>query len=289
MRSRAGRRGAPRDSPAGRWPSTTAWSSRWLPWSRWWWARRPPCPGRACRRRRRRPTIGSSAAVGSGTDETNGSGGGGMRNWRRPYRASSANTGAETWRGVGAGRRLVDDHDDRQLRVLGGHEAGEGGDVVVVAGGVPVGAVVLRLAGGARLAGHRVAVDGGLRGRCRRRRRRPSCRARRRRSSPRRPARGPAAAVSWRRPAASIGAEHELGLDVHAVVGDHVVRGEHLHRRHGDALADRDRADRRARPVVDVEQQAAATRSGSRARCARRSRSAGGTRRPARARAGGPA
>ena len=55
--------------------------------------------------------------------------------------------------------RLVDHHDDRQLGLLGRHEADEVGDVVVVAGGVLVAALGQRLAGGARLAGHRVAGD----------------------------------------------------------------------------------------------------------------------------------
>ena len=66
--------------------------------------------------------------------------------------------------GVGAVRGLVDHHDDRQLRVLGGDEAGEGRDVVVVARPVLVGAVVLRLAGGAGLAGDGVPVDRSLPG-----------------------------------------------------------------------------------------------------------------------------
>ena len=51
---------------------------------------------------------------------------------------------------------------------------------------------------------------------------------------------------------AGVGGADQLGRDVHAVVGDHVVGGEHLQGAHGDALADRHGADVGAGPVLDV-------------------------------------
>ena len=135
-----------------------------------------------------------------------------------------------------------------------GTKPDEVGDVVVVAGGVLVAALGQRLAGGARLAGHGVAGDaatragalghhvhehlahllgGGLG-----------------HDAPRLAGLRPDGAS----PPASTVSSTSCGRHVHAVVGEHVVGLEHLHGGHRDALADRDRADRRAGVVLGVQQ-----------------------------------
>ena len=152
--------------------------------------------------------------------------------------------------GVRRRGRLVDDHDDRQLRVAGRQEPGERRDVVVVAVRVLVAAAFLGLARRAGLAGGVVAVDGGggsgavvdhfgqhgthLRG------------GRRRDHAPRVARRGVLALALG-----VAGGLDQRRSDVDAVVGHDVVGEQHLHGRDRHALAERDRADRRARPVRD--------------------------------------
>ena len=69
--------------------------------------------------------------------------------------------------------------------------------------------------------------------------------------------------------------EHQLRRAQDAAVGDRRVGGGHLHRRHREALADRQVAHRRAGVVVGRRERCPAPRPGTRCRSAGRSRSGG--------------
>ena len=143
--------------------------------------------------------------------------------------------------------RLVDHDHDHELRLRRGHHADERGDV-------------LR---------RRVACRRGRSSRrspsCRRRCSRgsqPRCRCPRGRrraastsSAPRR-ARDDPATARRRARVVPVDAVDEMRLHEHAAVRDRRVRARHLHRRHCDAVADRDGADRRARPLVERQGEA---------------------------------
>ena len=145
---------------------------------------------------------------------------------------------------------LVDDHEDRELGILGGQEAGERRHVGT--GLVRAGVVDVGLAGGAGLPRHPVAVDPGRRSGAdlvlghadehlrhllgRVRGHHPAHLGPRRRGARRR-----------RRPWPDDRRRHVL-----AAVGDRVEGAEHLHGVDGVLLADGDGADRGGRPVVHV-------------------------------------
>ena len=207
--------------------------------------RRRPA-GRRCRRRAGSPSRSSTINRAPRRPPWPDRGGPG-RGWpigagRRDPHAVQARAGqlGEHRGGGGAsvdGRSgFVDDHDDGQLRVLRGHHSRERGHVVVVAGGVVVAAFGLRLARRPGLAGHRVALDlGPLAG---------ADRTRPPRASPAQPApsrpKPPGARPRWawaagrRRGRRS---RRRAAVRRRPVVGDHVVRLQHLQGGDRDAAA----------------------------------------------------
>ena len=154
----------------------------------------------------------------------------------------SRNAGAATTPPKICAARLVDRDEDDEPRRARGDDPDERGDVVRVR----VAAARIGLRGRAGLAGDQVAGHGGLAARARGETTPwsipiSSCGdapSRRRAGAEPSPGASPADVVD------------EVRLDPDAAVRERAVRGRHLDRRHRDPLADRDVADRRARPAA---------------------------------------